>query len=321
MKKHTLFGEEALRLTEQKLGKSTFLRHAREIAGSHQEKWDGSGYPRGLKGDEIPVSGRLMALADVYDALISKRVYKPPMPHEKAVAIIREGRGTHFDPDVVDAFLALEDTFRNIALTFADCDEEREALGGAEAAGRRLDAAGAAGRGQPHQPGDHAEPAHRPGIHGGGGCRRKGGAPEVRGGAVRPRPDGHRDAGAGRLRLGGRDPAPRARPPAAGSRSWPSPPATSTWTRARPAAPAWTDTCSSPWTPRCWPESSQASSVDPNPLIRFELFGVSPQNRDLGSQLVRERFARNDTGASPWPASRGLTLRGRSSVMERLRCF
>ena len=75
-----------------------------------------------------------MALADVYDALISKRVYKPPMPHEKAVAIIREGRGTHFDPDVVDAFLALEETFRNIALTFADCDEEREALGGVAAA-------------------------------------------------------------------------------------------------------------------------------------------------------------------------------------------
>jgi putative two-component system response regulator len=133
MKKHTLFGEEALRLTEQKLGKSTFLRQAREIAGSHQEKWDGSGYPRGLKGDAIPVSGRLMALADVYDALISKRVYKPPMPHERAVEIIRAGRGTHFDPDVVDAFLALEDTFRNIALTFADCDEEREALSGAEA--------------------------------------------------------------------------------------------------------------------------------------------------------------------------------------------
>jgi putative two-component system response regulator len=133
MKKHTLFGEEALRITEQKLGQSTFLRHAREIAGSHQEKWDGSGYPRGLKGEAIPVSGRLMALADVYDALISKRVYKPPFPHAKAVQIIQEGRGTHFDPDVVEAFLALEDTFRNIALTFADCDEEREALGGAKA--------------------------------------------------------------------------------------------------------------------------------------------------------------------------------------------
>ena len=142
MKKHTLFGEEALRITEQKLGQSTFLRHAREIAGSHQEKWDGSGYPRGLTGEAIPVSGRLMALADVYDALISKRVYKPPFPHAKAVEIIQEGRGTHFDPDVVDAFLALEDTFRNIALTFADCDEEREALGGAHPAGT----CGAAGR-------------------------------------------------------------------------------------------------------------------------------------------------------------------------------
>jgi putative two-component system response regulator len=129
MKKHTLFGEEALRITEQKLGQSTFLRHAREIAGSHQEKWDGSGYPRGLKGEAIPFSGRLMALADVYDALISKRVYKPAFPHARAVQIIQEGRGTHFDPDVVEAFLSLEDTFRNIALTFADCDEERAALG------------------------------------------------------------------------------------------------------------------------------------------------------------------------------------------------
>jgi putative two-component system response regulator len=135
MKMHALFGEEVLKLTENKLGHNTFLRHAREIAGSHQEKWDGSGYPRELKGDAIPVSGRLMALADVYDALISKRVYKPPFPHERAVRIIREGRGTHFDPDVVDAFLALEDTFRNIALTFADFDEEREALGGMQPVG------------------------------------------------------------------------------------------------------------------------------------------------------------------------------------------
>jgi putative two-component system response regulator len=128
MKQHTLLGEEALRLTEQKLGRSTFLRHAREVAGSHQEKWDGSGYPRGLKGDAIPLSGRLMALADVYDALISKRVYKPPMPHEEAVRIIREGKGRHFDPDIVEAFLELQAVFRNIALTYADCDEEREML-------------------------------------------------------------------------------------------------------------------------------------------------------------------------------------------------
>jgi putative two-component system response regulator len=132
MKKHTIYGRDTLRITEQKLGEGedSFLRYAREIAYTHQEKWDGSGYPEGLKGDDIPISGRLMALADVYDALISKRVYKPPFPHEKAVEIIVEGKGKHFDPDTVDAFLDLEDTFRNIALTFADYDEERQMLGG-----------------------------------------------------------------------------------------------------------------------------------------------------------------------------------------------
>ena len=128
MKKHTNYGHDALWITEQKLGEDSFLRHAREIAYTHQEKWDGSGYPSGLKGDEIPISGRLMALADVYDALISKRVYKPPFPHEKAVQIIVEGKGRHFDADVVDAFVELENTFRNIALSFADNDEERQML-------------------------------------------------------------------------------------------------------------------------------------------------------------------------------------------------
>ncbi len=137
MKKHTIYGEEALRITEQKLGGDSFLRYAKEIAYTHQEKWDGTGYPQGLKGDEIPLSGRLMALADVYDALISKRVYKPPFPHGKAVEIIVEGRDKHFDPDLVDAFLELEDTFRNIALTFADYEEERQMLGGTAAADPR----------------------------------------------------------------------------------------------------------------------------------------------------------------------------------------
>jgi len=132
MKKHTQYGHDALYITEQKLGGDSFLRLARQIAHSHQEKWDGSGYPSGLKGDEIPLAGRLMALADVYDALISKRVYKPPFPHEKAVQIIEQGRGTHFDPDMVDAFVKLEKTFRNIALTFADYEEERQMLGGSE---------------------------------------------------------------------------------------------------------------------------------------------------------------------------------------------
>jgi putative two-component system response regulator len=104
------------------------LHHAGLIAGSHHEKWDGSGYPDGLAGDDIPIEGRLMAIADVYDALISRRVYKPPFPHEKAVAIIAEGKGRHFDPDMVDAFLALEDTFRQIGYEYADFDEERENL-------------------------------------------------------------------------------------------------------------------------------------------------------------------------------------------------
>ena len=128
MRKHTIYGHDALNITEQKLGGNSFLRYAKEIAYTHQEKWDGSGYPRRLKGEEIPVSGRLMALADVYDALISKRVYKPPMSHKEAVSLIKKGRGTHFDPDIVDAFLELEDTFRNIALTYADFDDERKML-------------------------------------------------------------------------------------------------------------------------------------------------------------------------------------------------
>lgn len=130
MKKHTVYGHDALLITEQKLGEDTFLRLAREIAYTHQEKWDGSGYPLGLKGYAIPLAGRLMALADVYDALISKRVYKPPFPHEKAVQIIVEGKDQHFDPDLVDAFVELQETFRNIALTFADYEEERQMLGG-----------------------------------------------------------------------------------------------------------------------------------------------------------------------------------------------
>ena len=89
---------------------------------------DGSGYPQGLAGNEIPIPGLLMAVADVYDALISKRVYKPPFTHSKAVAIIREGKGSHFDPDIVDGFLEIESRFREIALEFADFDEERENL-------------------------------------------------------------------------------------------------------------------------------------------------------------------------------------------------
>jgi len=129
MKKHAKYGHDTIKATEKKLGQQlSFLRHAREIAYSHHERWDGSGYPRGLSGNTIPLSGRFMALADVYDALISKRVYKPPFPHRKAVGIITEGSAGHFDPAMVAAFLQLEGEFRQVALQFADFPEEREAL-------------------------------------------------------------------------------------------------------------------------------------------------------------------------------------------------
>ncbi|WP_205412553.1 response regulator [Janthinobacterium lividum] len=125
MKTHTTLGRDAIAHAEQQLGMDVdFLRLAKEIAYSHQEKWDGSGYPEGLAGDAIPISARLMAVADVYDALISRRVYKEGMPHEKAVQIIAEGRGSHFDPDVCDAFLANLQVFQQIAARYADSDHD-----------------------------------------------------------------------------------------------------------------------------------------------------------------------------------------------------
>ncbi|MES9951002.1 MAG: two-component system response regulator [Candidatus Thiodiazotropha sp.] len=124
MKQHTLIGRNTLLAAEEKLGSNSFLSLAREIAEFHHERWDGKGYPHGIKGDAIPICGRLMAIADVYDALISKRVYKPPFPHSKAVAIILKGRGTQFDPDVVDAFASCSDQFLKIALKYADHQEE-----------------------------------------------------------------------------------------------------------------------------------------------------------------------------------------------------
>ncbi|CAN2042663.1 putative cyclic di-GMP phosphodiesterase VC_1348 [Candidatus Magnetomoraceae bacterium gMMP-15] len=128
MKKHTIYGRDALLAAEEKLGSNSFLRFAREIAYTHHEKWDGSGYPQKLKGEEIPISGRLMAIADVYDALISKRVYKPPYTHEKAVKIIISGKCKYFDPDMVDAFIKLEKEFKKIALKLIDYDEELNGL-------------------------------------------------------------------------------------------------------------------------------------------------------------------------------------------------
>ncbi|MFY7864885.1 response regulator [Roseateles sp.] len=125
MKSHPRLGRDAIIRAEQELGMSVpFLAHAKDIAYAHQEKWDGSGYPEGLSGEAIPLSARLMALADVYDALISRRVYKAPMSHDKAVDIIREGRDTHFDPLLVDAFLAIEARFIEIADRYRDSDAD-----------------------------------------------------------------------------------------------------------------------------------------------------------------------------------------------------
>lgn len=123
MKTHTTLGKHAIEQAEKELGIVVeFLNIAKDIACYHHEKWDGSGYPSGLRGNEIPICARLMAVADVYDALISKRVYKEGMPHDKAVQIIIEGKGSHFDPDVVDAFLEVNENFQKIAQTFADSD-------------------------------------------------------------------------------------------------------------------------------------------------------------------------------------------------------
>jgi adenylate cyclase len=120
MKQHTVYGRDTILAAERKLGKRSFLRVARDIAYTHHERWDGSGYPEGLRGEEIPVPGRLMALVDTYDAITSKRVYKSQLPHEKAVEIIIGAKGTQFDPVVVDAFNKVKDDFRQIALTYAD---------------------------------------------------------------------------------------------------------------------------------------------------------------------------------------------------------
>jgi len=121
MKTHTTLGLQAILQAEKELGiEVSFLKYAKEIALSHQEKWNGSGYPQGLAGEAIPLSARLMAIADVYDALISRRVYKEGMGHEKAIAIMSEGRGTHFDPDIFDAFLELQPEFQEIAHRYAD---------------------------------------------------------------------------------------------------------------------------------------------------------------------------------------------------------
>lgn len=121
MKKHTIYGHDTLAAAEKQLGSTnSFLRVAREMAQTHHERWDGTGYPGGLAGETIPLCGRIMALADVYDALTSKRRYKAAFTPEAAATVLCDGRGRHFDPDLVDAFLKIEDRFCAIAAQYAD---------------------------------------------------------------------------------------------------------------------------------------------------------------------------------------------------------
>ena len=108
IKLHCAAGEKIIDYIIDKTKDDVFLQHAKRFAGYHHEKWDGTGYPRGLAGEEIPLEGRLMAVVDVYDALVSARPYKKPFSHEKAAEIIISGRGVHFDPKIVDAFSNVE---------------------------------------------------------------------------------------------------------------------------------------------------------------------------------------------------------------------
>lgn len=127
MKLHTVLGRDAIENAERSLGfRVEFLRVAKEIAYSHHEKWDGSGYPEGLAGERIPLSARLMAIADVYDALISRRVYKAPIEHDRACQLVMDGKGSQFDPEIIDAFVACLPDFREIAQRYADLAPAKE---------------------------------------------------------------------------------------------------------------------------------------------------------------------------------------------------
>ena len=127
MKSHTIAGQQILEGAKSAVSESSYLDEAQRLAAYHHEKWDGSGYPYGLKGEEIPLSARIMAVADVFDALVSKRSYKAGFPVEKAFAIIEEGIGTHFDPQVARAFLHARDKACVIVEKTSKQIEEEEA--------------------------------------------------------------------------------------------------------------------------------------------------------------------------------------------------
>ena len=123
MKLHTVIGGDTLRAAYLEAGSDSFLEMGHDVANSHHERWDGKGYPNGLKGDEIPLAARIVSVSDVYDALTSKRPYKEPFSHETSRSIVIEGRGAAFDPAVVDAFLACEDRICEIHEQFSGVEE------------------------------------------------------------------------------------------------------------------------------------------------------------------------------------------------------
>jgi putative two-component system response regulator len=127
MKSHTTLGYEAIQRAEKRMGRvSSILTVAKELTQSHHEKWNGNGYPKGLSENQIPLSARLVALADVYDALISNKIYRHGMSYEAAVGVIFSERGQHFDPDVVDAFMELTVEFEDVAMRFADTEQDMQ---------------------------------------------------------------------------------------------------------------------------------------------------------------------------------------------------
>ena len=115
MKLHSLYGKALLESLQNKVADQTFLDYAKVLAQSHHERWDGNGYPDRLEGENIPLQARMMAIADVYDALVSKRPYKEAFPHEEAMRSIADGRGTQFDPDLTDLFVDLSDEIKKIS--------------------------------------------------------------------------------------------------------------------------------------------------------------------------------------------------------------
>ena len=127
IKSHPTLARDAIERAELTLGcAAPLLQTVKELVYSHHEKWDGSGYPQGLSETNIPLAARLMAIADVYDALVSERVYRAGLPHDQAVGLIFQGRASHFDPDMVDAFIEIQDEFSAIALRFADTETDMQ---------------------------------------------------------------------------------------------------------------------------------------------------------------------------------------------------